>query len=109
MDRNNIIGLVLIFLIFGASFYLMKPSEAEIKLEQARQDSIAAVKSGAVVNKDRINQVAEVDSAAALAKPFGAAKLAQDELVTLENDILKIDLTSKDAKINNVLLKGETN
>ena len=39
MDRNNIIGLVLIFLIFGGSFYLMKPSEAEIKAEQDRIES----------------------------------------------------------------------
>ncbi|MCA5004455.1 membrane protein insertase YidC [Sphingobacterium bovistauri] len=109
MDRNNIIGLVLIFLIVGASFYLIKPSEAEIKLEQARQDSTAAAKDGSVVNKDTINKLVQLDSAAALAKPFGAAQLAQEEIVTLENSILRIDLTSKGAKVKNVLLKGETN
>src|SRR5690606_23467422 len=108
MDRNNIIGLVFIFLIFGGSFYLMKPSEAEIKLEQARQDSIAAEKNGVVAVKDTTNQLVELDSAA-LAKPFGAAKVGQEELVTLENDILKIDLTSKGGKVKNVLLKGEKN
>jgi len=108
MDRNNIIGLVLIFLIFGGSFYLMKPSEAEIKLEQARQDSIAAVKNGVVANQDTNTQVLQLDSTA-LAKPFGAAKVGQEELVTLENDILKIDLTTKGAKVKNVLLKGEEN
>lgn len=108
MDRNNIIGLILIFIIFGGSFYLMKPSEAEIKLEQARQDSIAAAKNGAVINKDSITKTVELDSAA-LATPFGAAKVAQEELVTLENNVLKIDLTSKGAKVKNVLLKGETN
>ncbi|MGN0001883.1 MAG: membrane protein insertase YidC [Sphingobacterium composti] len=108
MDRNNIIGLVLIFLIFGGSFYLMKPSEAEIKAEQVRQDSIAAAKNGVVVNKDTINQIALLDSAD-LTKPFGAAKVAQEEVVTLENNILKIDLTSKGAKVKNVLLKGEQN
>src|SRR5690606_27468245 len=108
MDRNNIIGLILIFIIFGGSFYLMKPSEAEIKLEQARQDSIAMAKNGVVVNKDTSSQTVVLDSAA-LAQPFGAAKVAQEELITLENDILKIDLTSKGGKVKNVLLKGETN
>ena len=108
MDRNNIIGLILIFIIFGGSFYLMKPSEAEIKLEQARQDSIAMAKNGVVVNKDTSSQTAVLDSAA-LAQPFGAAKVAQEELITLENDVLKIDLTSKGGKVKNVLLKGETN
>ncbi len=108
MDRNNIIGLILIFIIFGGSFYLMKPSEAEIKLEQARQDSIAMAKNGVVVNKDTSSQTVVLDSAA-LAQPFGAAKVAQEELITLENDVLKIDLTSKGGKVKNVLLKGETN
>lgn len=108
MDRNNIIGLVLIFLIFGGSFYLMKPSEAEIKLEQARQDSIAAAKNGTAIQKDTTLLVEKFDSLE-LAKPFGSAKVAQEELVTLENDVLKIDLTSKGAKVKNVLLKGETN
>lgn len=108
MDRNNIIGLILIFIIFGGSFYLMKPSEAEIKLEQDRQDSIAAINNGAVVNTDSVTKTAELDSAA-LAKPFGAAKIAQEELLTLENNVLKIDLTSKGGKVKNVVLKEETN
>lgn len=109
MDRNNIIGLVLIFIIFAGSFYWMKPSDAEIKAEQARQDSIAAAKKGTVVTKDSANAMVPTDSAAWTQKPFGEAMVAQEEIITLENDILKIDLTSKGAKVKNVLLKGEKN
>lgn len=40
MDRNTLIGLVLIFGILAGSFYLMKPSEQELKQEQKLQDSL---------------------------------------------------------------------
>ena len=40
MDRNNLLGFILIFAILAGSFYLMKPSQDEIKKEQQLQDSL---------------------------------------------------------------------
>ena len=111
MDRNNIIGLILIFVIFGGSFYLMKPSDAELKQEQALQDSLKNVREGVIVNKDTLSTAANtltLDSAD-LSKPFGAAKVGQEEIITLENDILVVQLTSKGGKVKSVHLKNETN
>ena len=86
MDKNNIIGLVLIFVLFGVSFYFMKPSDLEIQREQALQDSLKRVKEGIV---DPVASAGSADTAvntmvldsAALAKPFGAATIGEDNLV----------------------------
>ncbi len=111
MDRNNIIGLILIFAIFVGSFYLMKPSENEIKQEQILQDSLKNVREGKVVNTT-IDSVAKNNStldSADLSKPFGAAKVGQEQLVTLENDLLVVKISSKGGKVKSVQLKGVKN
>lgn len=113
MDKNNIIGLVLIFILFGVSFYFMKPSDLEIQREQALQDSLKRVREGVVDpivtnGADTVRNTLTLDSAA-LAKPFGAATIGEERVVTLENDLLKIELTSKGGKVNSVQLKGEKN
>lgn len=55
MDKNTYTGLFLIMLILFGSFYLMRPSEADIKKEKARihQDSLnkAGIKTTPVVAK----------------------------------------------------------
>ncbi|MBE8722598.1 membrane protein insertase YidC [Sphingobacterium pedocola] len=110
MDRNNIIGLVLIFAIFAGSFYLMKPSEQEIKQEQVLQDSLKNLREGNVVTDTTrtTNAVATVDSAA-LQKPFGATKIGQEQLVKLENELLVAEISTKGGKVKSVQLKNETN
>lgn len=110
MDRKNIIGLVLIFAIFAGSFYLMKPSEAEIKQEQILQDSLKNVREGKIVSNptDSIAKTTTIDSAD-LSKPFGAATVGQEQLITLENDLLVVKLSSKGGKVKSVLLKGLKN
>ncbi|TJZ54834.1 membrane protein insertase YidC [Sphingobacterium olei] len=110
MDRNNIIGLVLIFAIFAGSFYLMKPSEQEIKQEQVLQDSLKNLREGNVVadTTRTTDQIATVDSAA-LQKPFGATKIGQEQLVKLENELLVAEISTKGGKVKSVQLKNETN
>lgn len=112
MDRNNIIGLILIFAIFGGSFYLMKPSEAEIQQEQQLQDSLKNVREGKITHNVQDTTVAVATAAidsADLSKPFGASKVGQEQLVALENDLIKVELTSKGGKVKSVLLKGVNN
>ncbi|ERJ60472.1 membrane protein insertase YidC [Sphingobacterium paucimobilis] len=110
MDRNNIIGLVLIFAIFAGSFYLMKPSEQEIKNEQRLQDSLKTVKEGKVFNDTLAStKPNEVLDSASLSKPFGATKVGEEQLITLENEQLIVQLSSKGGKVKSVQLKGEKN
>lgn len=109
MDRNNIIGLVLIFAIFAGSFYLMKPSENEIKKEQVLQDSLKNVREGQpAIDTTATNKVAVLDSAD-LSKPFGASKVGQDQIVTLQNELVSIQLSNKGGKVKTVQLKKQTN
>lgn len=111
MDRNNIIGLILIFVIFAGSFYLMKPSDQEIKQEQALQDSLKNAKEGKITKVDSTasNAVISTPDSAELAKPFGQSKVGEESLVTLENELIKAQITTKGGKVKSVLLKNETN
>jgi len=111
MDRNTLIGLVLIFAILTGSFYLMKPSEQELKQEQRHQDSLKNAKDGALPPADSAKTAvrAAVDSAALLARPFGHAQIGEEETVTLENELIEAKITSKGGRIKSVRLKNETN
>ena len=111
MDRNNIIGLILLFVLFAGSFYIMQPSEHEIQQEQARQDSIQRAKEGLPPLTDTIQpqEVAhtEIDSAT-LAQPFGGSLQGSEEIITLENEKIIAKLSTKGGRIKSVEIKDET-
>lgn len=111
MDRNNIIGLILLFVLFAGSFYIMQPSEHEIQQEQARQDSIQRAKEGLPPLTDTLQpqEVAhtEIDSAT-LAQPFGGSLQGSEEIITLENEKIIAKLSTKGGRIKSVEIKDET-
>ncbi|NQD70640.1 membrane protein insertase YidC [Sphingobacterium shayense] len=111
MDRNTLIGLVLIFGILAGSFYLMKPSEQELKQEQRLQDSIKRSKEGLAPLGDTLKAATPItiDTAALLSKPFGVARVAQEQVVTLENELIIAKISTKGGSIKSVQLKDETN
>lgn len=111
MDRNTLIGLVIIFGILAGSFYLMKPSEHEIKQEQLLQDSIKRAKNGFSPLADSIksNTQAVLDTSAVLGKPFGAARLGEEQVITLENELIIAKISSIGARVKSVELKNEKN
>ncbi|GHE44069.1 membrane protein insertase YidC [Sphingobacterium griseoflavum] len=111
MDRNTLIGLVLIFGILAGSFYLMKPSEQELKQEQKLQDSIKRAKEGLSPLADTLkaNVPSVIDSAAVLGQPFGNARLGEEQVLTLENEKIIAKISSKGGQIKSVQLKDETN
>ncbi|QNL48688.1 membrane protein insertase YidC [Olivibacter sp. SDN3] len=117
MDRNTFTGLFLIMVILAGSVFLMKPSEEEIKKEQQLQDSIAQSKSSpAEENQSTIEdslfaaqqglEASTVDSAA-ISGPFGAAKVGNEEIIVLENDVIKANISTKGARVKSVEIKGE--
>ncbi|MCX6275141.1 MAG: membrane protein insertase YidC [Bacteroidetes bacterium] len=121
MDKNSVIGLFLIgILIIGYSVYT-QPSEQERLATQHTADSIAAIKK--ITEKDQATQQknisasvkevadsAQTDSARkeiALQEfgSFSEAAAGKEEFFTVENDLMKILISSKGALIKSVELK----
>jgi YidC/Oxa1 family membrane protein insertase len=112
MDRNTFTGLFLIMLIVFGSFYLMKPSAEQIKKEQIaqHQDSIkrhqikeaevTAVKKAADTSKT-IAQQADTSHL----KGFDGATIGTQKFVTIENEDLRIQLSTHGGRIYSVQLK----
>lgn len=117
MDRNSIIGLLLIGAIMVAFTIVNKPDREELEkaqLEQVIQDSIATAKKNEakskrleVLESDTINL--ENDSIAMIALTsqfgsFGPAVLGVDSLITLKTDKHILTINSKGAQISQVQL-----
>jgi YidC/Oxa1 family membrane protein insertase len=125
MDRNTITGLVLIFAIFVGYIYFTQPSEEELLRRQHVADSISMVRASqarrdSLLREHQLKQpeqqatqpggAAALDSAqqAALASRLGyfaGAATGDDKGFILENEKIKLFLTSKGGKIVNVELK----
>jgi YidC/Oxa1 family membrane protein insertase len=120
MDKNTITGLLLIgALIIGYSIYT-RPSKEDAEKYRREQDSIALVKQNA--EKAAREQASATpagapadsisgDSAAAAARQqqilgsFATAASGKEQLLTIENELLKATLSTKGGKIVSVQLK----
>ncbi|WP_257668740.1 membrane protein insertase YidC [Parapedobacter tibetensis] len=110
MDRNTLIGLVLIFIIIGASVFLMKPSEEELKRERQLQDSLARSRAGIEkVDQDTsaITETTTVLDSTILSGPFGGATAGSERIVTLENEYIKANISTKGGQVKSVEIKGQ--
>ncbi len=120
MDRNQIIGFGLIFLLLIGWSYFTSPSEAELKEMQARQDSIEALKNVDTTSKIIEQQapvvpiaqdttIADSTKNKLLSKDFGAftpSATGEAKDITLENEVMKITFSTKGARIKEVWLKN---
>lgn len=126
MNRDNIIGLILIFVILIGFGLLNTPSEEERAQMQRQQDSIAALREA---EQERLREL----EAASLETPapdapitdlqsqqpdsvvqaalqdrmgsFAGAAQGENEFLTVENDLLKIEISKKGGHITSVELK----
>ncbi|MBE0647410.1 MAG: membrane protein insertase YidC, partial [Bacteroidales bacterium] len=130
MNKNTIIGLVLIFGIFIVYSYFMSPSKEELARKQHRADSVALVMkersdSLAVVEASRI-ALEELKQAQQLEKEgvvidstemvklelndqlgrFANAAFGEDKYYTVETDLLKLRINSKGGRLENIELKN---
>ena len=113
MDRNSIIGLLLIFgIILGYSWYT-QPSPERLKQIQAQKDSIALVKKEQLadsINKvlnSEIEEAPVIDSATLIAEYGGFAKHVNQplEIIQIENDKIELSISNKGAKPTSAILK----
>lgn len=110
MDRNTYTGLFLIMLILFGSFYLMKPSEADMKKAQiaAHADSLkkAGIKAATIPLKADSAKKTKVVDSALLKTAFGAATVGAEQLVTVENKKLLVKVSTLGGRVESVELKG---
>jgi YidC/Oxa1 family membrane protein insertase len=109
MNKSNIIGIVLIGVImFGFTWYQSKQYEKQMEY-QAQLDSIARVENMAAMAMDSINRaqgVAADGTTAVSVQTMPAykdsllteARLAQGDILSLSNDKIEVEFTTKGAQ-----------
>ncbi|MCK5170984.1 MAG: membrane protein insertase YidC, partial [Bacteroidales bacterium] len=119
MDRNSILGVVLIAGILILWTTLSKPSKEEIEAAKHKRDSIELVRQQEVVQQ-KIEEALQVQNQN-IEKPvevipqdreleslygsFASAGAGTQEFLTLENKLLKVKISSKGGKVYSVELK----
>jgi len=110
MDKNTITGFVLIVLIMAGSYFLLKPSDADMKKEQLLQDSVKRAKAATAVVKatkpDTSKKAVTIADSALKKIPFGVATVGSEQFVTLENQELRIKLSNHGGRVYSVELKN---
>lgn len=123
MDKKSLIGLGLIAVILGAWLFMSGPSKEQIARNKQKQDSIANVqkklaeeeakkivqqtqtiqdtlKPATVLSDSALNAL-KVDAY----KDFAVAAQGTEEIVTIENELLKAYVSTKGAQVIKVELK----
>lgn len=125
MDKNTITGLALIFVILITFSYLNQPSKSDIEAAKRQSDSIAQVeteKARLAETEARAAKLALETKAAGVSTDSSAVAGGESELkslygvfseaakgterfITLENNLLKVRVSTKGGKIYSVELK----
>lgn len=101
-------------IIMGASFYFMKPNEADLKKERikAHADSIkrgdipkSAITPAKFADSAKTLANKPVDSAV-LKSPFGASTVGTEKFITLENKDILVKLSTLGGRVYSVELKN---
>ncbi|MCQ2344775.1 MAG: membrane protein insertase YidC [Paludibacteraceae bacterium] len=121
MDKNTVIGLLLIFLVIIGFSWLNRPSEEELARQQHVRDSIAAVKADAVARQmEAERERARQDSLAAIGEGvmdsarleskygvFASSAIGIERLDTIENGKLRMVFTNKGGRVKSVEIVGQ--
>lgn len=130
MNKNTVIGLVLIFAIFILYSYLMSPSQEQLLTQKRKSDSIYLVNKArrdsliivqareraisAAMEKQKIIASGKAVDSATLQRLtmkdelgiFSNASVGKNTSFTIENDVFKICFSTLGGKISNVTLKN---
>lgn len=118
MDKNTIIGFLLILAIMVGFSYYNRPSQEELERQRAMQDSIQMVQmqEQAIREAEHIlaQQLSEqsdsqkVASASSLYGEFASFVIGEKKETVLENDLIKVYISNKGGAISSVELKNYT-
>ncbi len=112
-DKNTVIGFLLMGVMLVALFwYNNKMSQASIAEDNRRKDSIAKLEAAKITpamkekqaqdsaRRDTANKIAQANS-------FGInAAIGKEELVVLENELMKVTFSNKGGRVKFVTLKN---
>lgn len=108
MDKNTITGLVLIGLLLIGFSWFSQPSKEQQEAMQRYNDSIALIQQEENALKAKQEaalahevKVTKVDSTSL----FFSATEGENKIVSLENKVMKVMLSSKGGRISSVILK----
>ena len=116
MDKNTILGFVLIALIVIGFYQINKPNEAQQARIKQYNDSIALVEQNkaesikknktALNSKDSVasKDTSKVNTADAYGD-FSVSAKGEEKFYTLENELIKVTLSNKGGRIYSVQLK----
>ncbi|MFC2152761.1 membrane protein insertase YidC [Bacteroidota bacterium] len=122
MDRNSIIGIIIIAGILIIWTTLNKPSKEEIEAAKLKRDSLELVQQREIIQQEKIldeqeQNVQKEIIPEVLQSPedesvykskygnFADAAIGEQEFTTLENELLKIKISNKGGRIYSVELK----
>ncbi|GIV31700.1 MAG: membrane protein insertase YidC [Saprospiraceae bacterium] len=116
MDRNTVIGFVLIFAILIVWQLTLAPDPADVSRQTEQLDSLRTAGKERADSLAALPLPAELDTTAVAAQdidgkiqlaygPFAAAARGEERFITLENDVMRMLLSSKGGRIVEVELK----
>ncbi|RME94198.1 MAG: membrane protein insertase YidC, partial [Bacteroidetes bacterium] len=125
MDKNQIVGIVLIFTLFIVWQQFFAPTPEQLEAEQAYRDSVALVQQQAETppvaqldslvdtlqsTQDDDTSVGSSDSVLLLQRTgiygaFAGATIGTAATEVLENDLMRVSINTKGGQITEVLLK----
>ncbi|MFN5356901.1 MAG: membrane protein insertase YidC [Bacteroidota bacterium] len=121
MDRQSMIGLFLIGLVLIGYSIFTAPSQEELDAIQRRRDSVERVEASALKAKQQALasrapvqsavDTAVVDDSTRTARmndllgPFASASKGEDKIIVLENEDMKVSVSSLGGRIREVELK----
>lgn len=108
MDKNTIIGLVLIGLLLIGFTYFSRPSQEQQEAWQKYNDSIALVQQQEEALRAKTEAALANEKTEALldsTTTFFRSLQGEDTFITIENNLMKIKLANKGGRIYSVQLK----
>lgn len=108
LDKNSVIGFVLLALLFFGYFYFTRQGQIELEKKQKEvQDSLArlAPPKDTTVNMSTLAPSDSLKIPAVVAGQFNQNGAGKEELKTIETDLFKITFTNKGAQPKLVELK----
>lgn len=109
-DKNTVIGIVLLAILFGLYFWQVNKSNETYMIQQKHiKDSTDRVEATRAKFVDpKVVATADSSAKAGVSGNFGKAAFGAEQLTTVENNVIKVVFTSKGGRVKRVELKNYT-
>ncbi len=106
MDKNTVIGFILIALLVVGFMWYNTPSKEQQVQQQHYQDSVARATAAKAVPKDTTKTAASIKDDSIHAGNFAAGAVGTEQFTVVENDLLKVTFSNKGGRLKSVELKN---